>query len=133
MKIAINAMMLKAIRRERGLSQRALADLSKLSLVTIKRIESSGGSKNCNVNEANKLSRSLGVEISHLSDDKLPKFFGFDVDIDLHFSKYGTAEELDRSFSTLRDLMIKHQDLQWMLGNKLEGDPRPDYIPPKRS
>lgn len=105
MPFLINGKALKAIRLEKRLTQEQLADGSTVALATIKRIESSEGSRSSNQRTANKLAAGLGVRVDELTAEDFKIIRDIGGDIELHLSDDVTGEQFMRESMRIAKLI----------------------------
>ena len=96
MAIPINGNMLKAVRGQRLLSQQELADRSKVSIATIKRIEAAVSTSSCRTTSAERLAKALEVEVEDLSENRFPQIIDLGSDIELYLDRIVDVNELRR-------------------------------------
>lgn len=94
MSVLVNGKMLKTIRGKRRLSQQSLADLSGVSIATIKRIESSQIATSRNTVSVKKITTALGIDIQDLSEDNFDKIVDIGSDIEMHIGDYTDIQEV---------------------------------------
>jgi transcriptional regulator with XRE-family HTH domain len=82
----IDGRILRIVRHRRGLTQEALAELSKVGVLTIKRIEKSDGAYRCNGPTVERLARALVVEVDLLTNDVFNEIMNVGADLAIHMS-----------------------------------------------
>ncbi len=80
----ISGKMLKDVRGHKRLSQEALAERSRVSLATIKRIERCDKEYACRTLSAKRIASALGVQVADLAEDRFSRVVDIGGDIELH-------------------------------------------------
>jgi len=94
MSVLISGTMLKAIRKQKKLSQQNLAVTSGVGIATIKRIESSKTATKRQFVSVTRIAAALGVSLDDLSEDKFNRVVNIGDDIELNIERCSNTQEI---------------------------------------